>query len=264
MRLSLNNMKRRALVLEERIDLLEKALADVPEGSLRINKCRGVPQYYHKFAPGDTRGRYIASENRQLAEKLAQKDYDIRLLERSRDELKTLNVMIKKYEKGIGEDLFGQLNPCRQALITPVMVPDDEFVRQWLSQPYKGLGFDPGYPEIYNSSGLRVRSKSEMMISDKYNEFGIPSKYECPLYLEGYGFVYPDFTLLNVRLRKVFYHEHCGMMDDPPYADSNVDKIHAYERNGIIQGKNLILTFETKNRPLLPMDIELLIKEFLL
>ena len=264
MRLSLNNMKRRALVLEERIDLLEKALANVPEGSLRINKCRGVPQYYHKFAPGDTRGRYIASENRQLAEKLAQKDYDIRLLERSRDELKTLNVMIKKYEKGIGEDLFGQLNPCRQALITPVMVPDDEFVRQWLSQPYKGLGFDPGYPEIYNSSGLRVRSKSEMMISDKYNEFGITSKYECPLYLEVYGFVYPDFTLLNVRLRKVFYHEHCGMMDDPPYADSNVDKIHAYERNGIIQGKNLILTFETKNRPLLPMDIELLIKEFLL
>ena len=264
MRLSLNNMKRRAILLNERIEEKKSALEKAPEGILRATMCRGTPQYYRKSDSKEGKGVYIRANDLETARAIAQKEYDEKVLKTSMDELKTLNILIKKYERGTGEDIYKKLQPQRQALITPVMVPDDEFVRQWLSQPYKGLGFDPGYPEIYNSSGLRVRSKSEMMIPDKYNEFGIPSKYECPLYLEGYGFVYPDFTLLNVRLRKVFYHEHCGMMDDPLYADSNVDKIYAYERNGIIQGKNLILTFETKNRPLLPMDIELLIKEFLL
>jgi hypothetical protein len=38
--------------------------------------------------------------------------------------------------------------------------------------------------------------------------------YEYPLMLED-GWVFSDFKLLNLRLRKTVYQEHFGRMDDP-------------------------------------------------
>lgn len=72
---------------------------------------------------------------------------------------------------------------------------------------------------------------------------GIPYKYEKPLYLKGYGIVYPDFTFLSKRTRKEIYWEHEGRMDDSEYAKTAIKKIKTYEDNGIYLGENLILTF---------------------
>ena len=53
-------------------------------------------------------------------------------------------------------------------------------------------------------------------------------------------------------------------MDDPEYAEENVAKINAYEKNGYYPGKNLILTFETKGNPFDVRKIEDIAKQYLL
>ena len=264
MRLSLANLKSRASDLEELISVKEKRIANTPDGKIRVSTRKGHGQYYYIEEDKKTRGKYIRQNDLDLARSLIQKDYDKRVIEAARDELKTLNVLVKKYEKGTCEDIYGKLSLVRQHLITPFFEPDEEFVKKWLSEPYAGLGFEEDDPEIYSEGGLRVRSKNEIIAADIYDKYGIPYKYECPVYLKGYGTAYPDFTLLNVRQRKVYYQEIMGKMTEAGYAETNIGKIHAYERSGIIQGKNLILSFDTKAHPLLPKDIEAVIKNFLL
>ncbi|MBR3374858.1 MAG: hypothetical protein IKG71_03595 [Firmicutes bacterium] len=195
---------------------------------------------------------------------LAQKEYDEKVLKYARTELNSLNKLIRRYEIGTAEDIYENLPPARHALVTPIFIPDDQFVKNWLAQQYEGLGFEEGAPEFYAESGLRVRSKSEIGIANKYDELQIPMLFERPLKLKGWKTVYPDFTLLNVRLRKEFIHEHLGKMDDPEYAEENVAKINAYEKNGYYPGKNLILTFETKGNPFDVRKIEDIAKQYLL
>ena len=206
----------------------------------------------------------MKTSERKTAVLLAQKDYDRRIIKCAETELNILNKLISSYELGVAEDVYEKLNAARRALVTPIFLPDDEFVKNWLAQSYEGLGFEEGALEFFADSGLRVRSKSEIGIANKYDELRIPMLFERPLKLKGWGTVYPDFTLLNVRLRKEFIHEHLGKMDDPDYAEENVAKINAYEKNGYYPGKNLILTFETKGNPFDTRKIEDIAKQYLL
>ena len=109
-----------------------------------------------------------------------------------------------------------------------------------------------------------MRSKTEILIANALNKFGIPYHYECPLYLEGYGIVHPDFTALNIRLRKLYYWEHNGMMDDPDYLENALYRITMYEKNDIYPGDKLIITHETSTRPINSKSIEAMIQKFLL
>ena len=82
-------------------------------------------------------------------------------------------------------------------------------------------------------------------MGDYFESTGLKYKYECPVCLEPYGMVYPDFTFLSEKTRKIVYWEHEGMMDNADYAKAAIQKIELYEKNGIFPGENLILTFET-------------------
>ena len=46
------------------------------------------------------------------------------------------------------------------------------------------------------------------------------------------------------------------MIDNPDYRNKAYRKILKYNENGYYHGKNLILTYETAESPLDPMDVE--------
>ncbi len=46
------------------------------------------------------------------------------------------------------------------------------------------------------------------------------------------------------------YHEDVGRMEDPGYVRRNMKKIDEYMKNGIFDGKNLILTMESESYPI--------------
>jgi hypothetical protein len=76
--------------------------------------------------------------------------------------------------------------------------------------------------------------------------------------------VYPDFTVLNVRTRKEYYWEHLGMMDQAEYCKKALSRIEVYEKNGLMPGKELLLTHETKDHPIQTGIVVNMIKHFLL
>lgn len=241
----------------------EKALKNSPEGLLRVNCHGGRTQYYHRTDPKNFNGDYIREENKQLAQKLAQKDYDEKVLTNVEKELKATEKYLEATQKLNTKQLYKTLHKERQKLVEPIWIPDNEYVSTWQSVAYKGKEFSEGFPEFYTAQGERVRSKSEVIIADLLSKEGIPYRYEYPIYLKGVGVVYPDFTMLDIRERKELFWEHFGMMDDPNYVEKAICKIASYEQNGIFPGENLILTYETKKNPLNQKMIKLMIQRYL-
>ena len=100
------------------------------------------------------------------------------------------------------EQVYNSLHQERKKLVTPIWEPDNNYIYKWKSIIYKGKGFGDNIPEFYTANGERVRSKSELIIADLLTKEGIPYRYEYPIYLKGFGRIYPDFTTLNIRNRK--------------------------------------------------------------
>ena len=240
----------------------EKDLQSAPEGSLRINTRGNHSYYYLRSDPKDFNGSYIRQENQYLANQLAQKDYDIKVLHSINQELLAIKKYRSAYPASAAEDIYSTLHENRQALVTPIYEPDEQYLEQWNAVKYTGKPFDETIPPIYTTKGERVRSKSEMIIADLLYREQIPYRYEYPLNLREFGRVYPDFTLLHLKKREELYWEHFGMMDDPIYAEKAVQKITTYAQHGLFPGCNLILTFETRQVPLSQKYLLNLLQQF--
>jgi hypothetical protein len=74
---------------------------------------------------------------------------------------------------------------------------------------------------------------------------------------------YPDFAALNLMKNKTIYIEHLGLVEKEDYATRNFFKIMDYEEVGIVLGDNLVITMETKDRPLDMKILKKKIQDFL-
>lgn len=248
----------RILYLDELEQQLSKRIRSKSAGHLRISRGR----YYFRKNPKDKTGVLI--KDKVLASEVAQADYDKEVLKRVRQEKRFLEEFEQSAPKETAEQVYPNLNPQRQELITPVYLPDDEFVRQWLSVTWEPMGFRDGAPQYTTESGDRVRSKSELVMSNSFHVKFVPNRYEYPVYLEGRGWVRPDFVCLNVRTREEILWEHFGRMDDPDYARRAIAKLKDYQKNGYYLGENLIVTMETSGNELDPEEINRWIERKLL
>ena len=260
----LNNLISRKEYLQNLILQKNEALTAAPEGTLRVSLEKGRYRYYRYNGSVSKKGQYLGEKRTDVAAALAQKDYDQRIIKAGEKELQLLDRMIRLQEVSV-EDVYDLLSPARRELVKPIRLPDGEYIAYWLdSKKCEPMGFADDDPVILTSEGYRVRSKSEQLWADTLSRLGVPHVFEPLLYLEGRGWVRPDFAGLNVRKRKEIYVEHLGMMDDPGYSDDNVEKLHDYERNGLIIGDSLIITMETKKYPLDARSVEELIKRHFL
>jgi len=142
----------------------EKALRKALEGTLRVCKHGKKIQYYHRNDPKDFNGKYIREKDWKLAEKLAQKDYDTKILRSAEEELQAIEKYLGNSPKLRVEQIYESLHPARQVLVTPIRETDAEYVEKWSSLKYSGKDFVEGSPEFFTSRGERVRSKSELLI----------------------------------------------------------------------------------------------------
>ena len=140
---------------------------------------------------------------------------------------------------------------------------DSEYIKIWQNIPFIAKTFFQSDPEFFTPKGLRVRSKSEIIIATVLDKYRIPFRYEFPVTINKKIF-YPDFYCLNVRTRKEFIWEHFGIMDNPEYSKNALEKLVLYNESGFFIGKNLITTFEQSNFPLKINQVEQLINQYLL
>lgn len=241
----------------------EKALEKAPEGSLRISKKGNIYQHYQRTNPEDNTGKFIRQKDMNLTRKLAQKDYDEKVIRACEQELSAIHKYLKTCPDITAEEVYESLHKERQRLINPIHETDEEFVKQWEKASYVRKGFPAGFAEYYTNKGERVRSKSEIIIADALEKAGVPYRYEYPLYVKDIGQTHPDFLTLNVRTREEIFWNHLGMLDDPKYVEDNVWKINQYIKVGYYPGENMILTYETKNNPLNQKIVKQMIEHYL-
>ena len=240
--------------LENIISKARVGMDSFPEGSLRISKDQGYVRFYH--CTENWAGAYIPKKSLQLPRQLAQKTYQEAVIRKATARLNQITNLLQDYADDEIERIYLASHAERQALIIPVEPTTEQLINLWLNEPYKGKEFSEGSAMILSEKGERVRSKSEKILADYFYRNDIPYQYEKPLFLKGYGTVYPDFTLFSPKIRKEIYWEHEGKMDDPVYARSAVKKIYGYEQNGIFEGERLILTYETDETIINTRDIE--------
>ncbi len=266
----MNGLKELLQIEERRLTnvkkIVESSLLNAPEGSLRVTTSGKSRQYlqYVKDAGGKQMTSYIKKENMNLVKALAQKGYDIKLQRLVNHRLSQVERLCREYEEGEIDAIYDGMHEIKRELIVPAIPTWEQRFMEWKNTPYKGKEFQPGTPEIYTIKGERVRSKSEKILADTFFHLGIEYKYECPVSLNGYGVVYPDFTFMSRKCDGILYWEHDGRMDDPKYAEKAVRKLDGYMKNGIFPGEKLIVTYETSSYPLNEKVVRKLIEKYLI
>lgn len=239
-------------------------LKNVPEGSLNISMKRGQPMYYwYKKENEKTKKQYLGKEERSKICRLAQKDYDMKVIRAAEKQKKSIDTFLKNYDEDALKSIYTALSPERKKLIVADIIDDEEYARQWLDVDYEPGKFDYSTAEYYTLKGERVRSKSEKIIADTLYSNSIPYRYEYPLQLENGQIWRPDFRMLNKRTREEFILEHFGMMDNPDYCASAIGKMHILMDNGYFPGENLLITAESSLKPFNTKDLDLIIKHYL-
>ena len=148
-----------------------------------------------------------------------------------------------------------------------------KFAKQRLKAINRFLKTDSesSYLEIYENlpengfktlKGDTVRSKSEKLIADLLYMLGVPYRYEMRLDMGDGTIVYPDFTIYDVRNNRLVYYEHFGMMDDLHYVNNAIRKHNEYLKHGL--GNDLIITFESGQKPLDLEAVEAQVKKYAL
>lgn len=227
----------------------EKLKKHVPDGTrLRAAKHRNSYQYFIKSPESNRNGEYVKKKDLKTASALTQLEYDLKLIEELHKRIEELKrfqaAIVDPFDNALGRMVLG-----KRELVKPHYLSDEVYISRWLNQEYSGLSFEDKSAEYYTKSGLRVRSKSEILIADILDDLAIPFLYEKPLHLNS-EIVHPDFTLLNIKQRKEMYWEHFGMMDDMDYRNKAFLKIRKYEANGLFRHDSFIWTFETGRFPL--------------
>ena len=167
------------------ISQIKRRVGHAPDGLLRIARKGNSIQYYQKTRSDENNGTYIPRKDHATAVRLAQKGYDLKLLEALEAQLKAIDQFLKHYEPDAPRKVYEKLSEPRKQLVSKGFLTDEEYVRQWLSAPYDKFGFAEDDPEFYTAKGERVRSKSEILIADALSRNNIPYRYEYPVYHDG-------------------------------------------------------------------------------
>lgn len=277
-------MAKEELVRLENINKkLDVYLNNIPDGCLKWQNVAGKTYYYHQYmlkedsisenikkhkeknaeknCDSKIKREYIKKES-HLATMLANKQYYNSIKPVLTNNLNQLKRFINKYQENKIDEIYDSLSDERKRLVTPLQLSIKEQVRIWDEEEYEKNNSYPENLRYETDQGDLVRSKSEVIIANilyKHRK-DIIYKYEKQLSLVIDGRerqVYPDFSIINIHTGRITYWEHAGLMDEAHYATEFVRKMNAYVYNGLIPGKDVIVSYETQG---LPLDIKVVKK----
>lgn len=247
-------------IIEEKQNSIERA----PKGLLRASKSRGSKSFqYYVRQHNEPNGQYLRKKDEAIARRIAQREYDEKLIEMASMEIEQIKKFLAKCPEDNIINLYEKVPEGKKILITPISLSDEEFAKKWMSIPFQGKSTEYLNTEYYTEKGEHVRSKSEVLIANMLKRMGIPYKYECPLVLDDGTVFHPDFTVMNIRTRQIKYWEHLGMMDDPEYRRNALQRINQYKASGFYPGTEVIYTHETGAEPISTKDIKETILKYL-
>ena len=178
-------IEHRILELEESILKLQKSLKKAPEGSLWVHK-KGTYTQYGIYQNKNDKGKlkYLSVKEKKLIQELQQKSYNEKILFVLKKQVSCLRKTFSLLKEESPEVVFNHLSEEKQKLTIPVILSNEEYAKQWQSKKYEAPGFSENAHVFLTQSGLRVRSKSEIIIADLLQQKKVPFLYESPLELK--------------------------------------------------------------------------------
>jgi len=225
--------------MRKEYDFVSKQIEGLPEGRLMITRRGERKEFFHEYYINHKRNRKSIGSDEQMIGRLARKEYlkvkrsmltrNIRLLEAAEKEFADISHdeicrLLPSRVKQLPEKLLFEYDPRESSCHRSNYLPEGR---------------------IHTTSrGLKVRSKSELIIAEKLYEHDVSFRYEELLHVGKHTFV-PDFTISRWD-GKLFYWEHCGRTHDKQYMDHHRWKINLYEGIGIVPWDNLIVTYDNE------------------
>lgn len=249
--------------LEERYKKANMEFAACPDGRL-VQGTRDGKKVYFQVVPADMgRDSRIAINKRpDIVKKLARKKYLETEIEVLAKDISAINLSISRYIDPTADNVLSRLPDRYKRLPEKYFFSNElsassserfyeeserawaEYVQTWMEEPFEQSTYELHLKNKTTSRGIKVRTKSEVIISEKLDTFMLPYRYEQMLYIENYSFS-PDFTILTKK--GLYYWEHAGKVHDMRYLKKHKWKLGMYERAGIVPWKNLIVTYDDED-----------------
>lgn len=241
--------------LTKQIEICRERLKSVPPGKLKTVKRSQSYEYYLRKSPQDKTGQYIKKKDCTTLRTFTQKQYDIFYLNEASKRISLIDSFLTQYDINSFSNLLHQFTLQQQNLIKSFEIDNSTYLSQWIAQQYPQKPIQDNLAFHYSEKGERMRSKSEVIIADTLLFLNIPYHYEKPVKLKNGQIFHPDFTLPNVNLRRDVYYEHLGLIDTHDYFINSLKRLDLFADNNILLGNNLIVTYETSDKPLNKLQV---------
>lgn len=270
--------------IETEKKILENEIRKLPDGQLRV--CRRGDGLSYFLVDSDGR-RHGIGRDKELITGLARKEFlaaKIQAAEKNSSVCRTLyerlspdndDVIIKTLKHGLSmipEDcFFGGGNsvvpsprpfndmhiPIRQVAV----MLNDMTPQEWAGARYQENTKYSEQKKHLGLNGLFFRSRAEMLISTIYEKNGWCYHYDERMATGNGVWISPDFQHCRQNY-EMFFHEHCELDSDDGYDSYFSKKIALYLSAGIKPGKNLIITWSSRNGSLDLQRIERILKSY--
>ncbi|MBR3785932.1 MAG: hypothetical protein IKJ77_05970 [Firmicutes bacterium] len=226
-------------MLEEQQQILNTS----PEGFLFPRQRKDSISYYHQHKARMGRGWQTVQTNITSDYEMQKLLLDKRLAEKTirslQNNIPLLEKMQKQYLSVSLSDLIKGIPANYHDLLRE---KEQQELKAWQNASYKRCPYYPERLTHRTAFGDYVRSKGEAIIANALYGYGIPNHYEEELFFPDYSRpIYPDFKI-RLPHEKYLYWEHWGLLNKEKYRRDNVEKLAAYQANGLIIGHNLIIT----------------------
>ena len=245
-------IKRIQLQLEKELELLQRELNSLPEGTLYIYKNRKWITFYHRNK-GCVHG---ISKNMDLVYALARRQYITTLIQFIGEFLTGLSndysniefaSLLSKFDPLFSKYELGGLN------IERITMTPNQFI--WNSDRHSKSTKRIEELKYPTTGRIYMRSKSEQTLGNLLEKLHIPYRYEAELIINGITY-HPDFIIMLPSGRLIII-EHVGRLDLKKYNEDLTLRLMSYNDIGLLIGRDVFFTFERDTRD------EVILKEIL-
>lgn len=244
------NMQNKAILNEiltksyKRLDFVRNELRSCPQGKIYEQTKNGKIYYIQSVSKNGKLCHIGINQNQDVVSGLIKRtllENEAKVLDRNTNALSNCLRKISDYE--LTEDIIRLKKRCPS--ITDKMIEESlRFKEQseWMKDEYEQSNYKEEEKKHVTSRGLKVRSKSELLIAEKLYEYKVDFRYEQVMHI-GKTTIVPDFTIRRED-GKIIYWEHEGLTNVDSYIKWQRNKADLYASNGIVPWDNFIVTYD--------------------
>jgi len=215
-------------------DTIINEFLTLPEGSL-VKRGKFYYQVINQKQIGITK-------NEELKRKLSRKKYLLFRKEELSKNIVILEKALDKIHEKTDEEVINSFSGAYSEM--PVDYFYHPSMKRWLEESRKENTYRIDELVCTSNKGTKLRSKSELIVANMLEAYGLFYLYEPKLKFKNGMIIYPDFIIIDLYTGKIIIWEHFGALHQDGYGEKMVKKMDEYLKLGYIPFETIIYTFE--------------------